>query len=276
MAAIIGGTGMAEPTSEDPVRRRGELGASSHTSFFGSFLQKPKKTFFTGPQHGRLELLEQDFVHGEIHVKQVKQVPAGVVEDLSHVRVRSPPPKQKLVKAPPTVGTQKQSPEAFGGFAAHNHDDPNVKATHLLRHQPTSQWLECMAAHASVGMFGLYIRPRNTRGKQPQPLSSLRPLVDDTLDDSTNGKYARPLDAEKYVGQLPKHQDGMQTFPKHQDGTRKLSQDSNQDAWQKLSTQKYSSQKPSPQKLSPQKLSQLSSPKLGPKWRIRGNMAWSC
>lgn len=287
MAAIIGGLGCAEPASENPAWRRGQ-GASSHTLFFGHFQKKANKTHFTGHQHGRLELMEQDFVHGEIACKHAKQVPAGIVEDLSHVRLHSPPPKEKLLEAPPALGSSKQSPAVFGGFAAHNHEDPKVAAKHLLWPQKTFRWMESMASHASLeGKYQFRARtPRQIRrpdGWQPPPLSSLRPLADDTLGDTTTReKSAPPLNSESHMGnlELPQqwlHQDVMQTFPKHEGGTEKLSRKLDQDGTQKLSPRIQS--KRAPQKPSRQKLSQLSAPKHvspRPKWRVKGNLALGC
>lgn len=141
MAAIIGGIGHAAVTSKAPARRRGDLGPSSHTAFHGRFSSKAAKTHFTEHQHARLEQLEGGFVHGGAAPKVVVD---GVVENLSHVRIRTPPPKEKLAE-PPVLGCMKRHPAAFGGFEAHKSDNENVTKTTLLYPQRTFRWLEAMS-----------------------------------------------------------------------------------------------------------------------------------
>lgn len=141
MTAIIGGIGHAAVTSKAPAHRRGDLGPSSHTSFHGRFSSEAPKTHFTEHQHARLEQLEGGFVHGGAAPKVVVD---GVVENLSHVRIRTPPPKEKLAE-PPVLGCMKRHPAAFGGFEAHKSDNENVTKTNLLYPQRTFRWLEAMS-----------------------------------------------------------------------------------------------------------------------------------
>eukprot|EP00746_Dinoflagellata_sp_MGD_P136094 gnl/MRDRNA2_/MRDRNA2_70077_c0_seq1.p1 gnl/MRDRNA2_/MRDRNA2_70077_c0~~gnl/MRDRNA2_/MRDRNA2_70077_c0_seq1.p1 ORF type:complete len:300 (+),score=43.19 gnl/MRDRNA2_/MRDRNA2_70077_c0_seq1:57-902(+) len=211
MAAIIGGVGFASPSSKDPTWRRGNA-PSSHTAFFGEFRKPESKTHFTGSQHGRLEMLEQDFVHGGAAYKRNKQLPRDIVEDLSHVRISQYPRKEKLAEAPPTLGAQGRHPGVFGGFAAHETDSHDVLVPHLLENEQKPMNCQRIMAHQHEASAACYqFRARTPRGAHPQHLYNPRPPFDHST--LTNGPPL--LGGESHGGNYGP--------PKHRDGTQKLS-----------------------------------------------------
>jgi hypothetical protein len=211
MAAVIGGVGIASPSSKDPTWRRGNA-PSSHTAFFGEFRKPETKTHFTEHQHSRLEMLEQDFVHGGAAYKRNKELPRDLIEDLSHVRIDAARPKEKLAEPPPAMGTQGRHPEVFGGFAAHYTDEDNVVAPHLLNNEQKKMHCKRVLANRHESSAACYnFRARTPRGAHPQHLYNPRPPFDHST--LTNGP---PLLGGESHG-------GNYGVPKHRDGTQKLS-----------------------------------------------------
>lgn len=221
MTTITGGVGCASPTSKDPAWRRGSAGPSSHTSFFGDFKTPVTKTHFTQQQHGRLELLEQDFVHGGAAYKRTSDIPADTADifhDVSALRIHPPPPKLKALDvAPPAMGTQCKHPAIYGGFAAHSIDDHKVTAPHLLetefmKKEQRAFDIRRELAHRHDASSACYqFRTRTPRGMKPHHLYNPRPPYDHVV-----GKNAGLLLGGESHG-------GSYGPPKHRDGTQKQS-----------------------------------------------------
>eukprot|EP00746_Dinoflagellata_sp_MGD_P015214 gnl/MRDRNA2_/MRDRNA2_133701_c0_seq1.p1 gnl/MRDRNA2_/MRDRNA2_133701_c0~~gnl/MRDRNA2_/MRDRNA2_133701_c0_seq1.p1 ORF type:complete len:264 (-),score=37.73 gnl/MRDRNA2_/MRDRNA2_133701_c0_seq1:32-823(-) len=251
----------ASATSRPRAKKRGACGASTYTHTFGDVQLGESSTHFTQPQHCRLQLMEQDFVHGEISHKLTKQAPTGIAEDLSQVRIVTPEPKEKLAEPPVAVGTQKVDPRKHGGFAAHSSDNPSVHAKHLLYPQRTFRWLEALAAHASVGCYHFRARtPRYCGAKKAQTLSSLSA----TLDVKSNQE---PTVAESFQFQEVQEvqDDKLPDFHSQYGGMQKHPTNRVAPLGRPSSTPRVA----------------LSTPRLAPstagqsKWRVKGNLAMS-